>query len=357
MNRGGIESFMMNYYRKFDREKVQIDFVVHDAGGYGYYDEEIKSMGGNIYMLPKKSTHPFTYIYRLKKILNKGNYKIIHVHMDAIGAWVLKAAKECGIPVRIAHSHNTQHLTNNPLKLWFLERARKNINKYATHRMACSEAAGKWLFGDAPFEVVRNAIEVERFAYNEQYRKEIRTEYKVSDNEFLIGHVGRFDTQKNHSFLIDVFAEVNKQIPNSRLILIGGGNLTFKDCLQQIAKHGLTEKVIITGVRDDVYKFYSAFDVFVLPSLFEGLTVVSIEAQMNGCPNILSSNISSEVNMSGNVKLLPLQMEDWIKAITNTIKEGIHREKACFDTEHSGYNIDTESRLLQQKYIELWNKN
>lgn len=125
MNRGGIESYMMNYYRHFDHKIIQIDFVVHNAGGYGYYDEEIKNLGGQIFTLPQKSKHPLSYTTLLKTILKKGNYKIIHTHMDAMGAWVLKVAQNCGIPVRIAHSHNTKHLTNNPIKLFFLEQARK----------------------------------------------------------------------------------------------------------------------------------------------------------------------------------------------------------------------------------------
>lgn len=222
MNRGGIESFMMNYYRHFDRTKIQIDFAVHDAGGEGYYDMEIESMGGRIFHLPKKSTHPFTYFRAVKRLIRKGGYKIVHTHMDAMGAWVLKAAMKCGVPVRIAHSHNTQHLTNNPVKLLFLERARKAINKYATIRMACSDAAGKWLFGNKPFTVIRNAIDVGKFAFNPAIRKEVRKEFGISDDEFLIGHVGRFDHQKNHLFLISAFSDFLKEQPKSRLMLVGG---------------------------------------------------------------------------------------------------------------------------------------
>ena len=125
MNRGGIESYMMNYYRHFDHTKIQIDFIVHDAGGCGYYDEEIRKLGGRIFILPQKSKHPITYASKLEDILKKHNYKIIHTHMDAMGAIVLKVAKKCGIPVRIAHSHNTKHLSTNPIKLFFLELARK----------------------------------------------------------------------------------------------------------------------------------------------------------------------------------------------------------------------------------------
>lgn len=353
MNRGGIESYMMNYYRHFDRSKVQIDFIVHDAGGYGYYDEEIKQMDGRIFVLPKKSTHPFTYIHQLKKILNNGEYKIIHTHMDAMGAWVLKAAKECGIPVRIAHSHNTQHLTTNPIKLFFLEKARKNINKYATHRMACSDVAGKWLFGDKPFTIVHNAIEVEKFAFKEEERKLIREMYGVNDDEFLIGHVGRFDNQKNHSFLIDVFAEIAKTLPNCKLMLIGEGHL-LQNVKEKARGMHLDKKIIFTGVQNNVHKFYNAFDLFVLPSLFEGLGIVAIEAEINGCPSLLSNQVPIAAKIADNVSFVSLNKKIWVNSILLKINANKQRTKAAFDIYRSDYNISLEAQKLQNIYIELW---
>lgn len=357
MNRGGIESMMMNYYRLFDHQATQIDFAVHDAGGFGYYDDEIRSLGGRIFVLPKKSTHPFSYMRRLKAVLRNGDYRVVHTHMDAMGAWVLKAAMECNIPVRIAHSHNTQHLTSNPLKLYMLEKERQNINRYATHRMACGDAAGKWLFGDASFEVVRNAIDVDLFAFNAETRAVVRHEWGISDDEFVIGHVGRFDHQKNHRFLIEVFAETVKQAPKCKLMLIGGGKITQSDCRELVKRLGLENRVIFTGVREDVFKLYNAFDLFALPSLFEGLVMVSVEAQVNGCPNILSSTIPREVNVSGEVEFLPLQKEDWTKRIVEKAETSRQRHEADFDIHHCGYDIHQEAQLLQQKYIELWNNN
>lgn len=356
MNRGGIESYMMNYYRHFDRSKIQIDFIVHDAGGYGYYDEEIKKMGGRIFVLPKKSTYPFTYVHRLKKIITNGDYKIIHAHMDAMGAWVLKTAEECGVPVRIAHSHNTQHLSTNPLKLFFLEKARKNINKYATHRMACSDVAGRWLFGDKPFTVVHNAIEVERFAFDEEERKRIRELYGVRDDEFLIGHVGRFDTQKNHSFLIDVFADVVKEKPNCKLMLVGEGHL-MQNIKEKISRLKLDKTVIFTGVRDDAYKYYNAFDLFALPSLFEGLGIVAIEAEVNGCPSLLSSQVPQVAKIAENVSFVDLKKEAWVNSILSVTQDKKDRNGALFNIYESDYNINIESKKLQSLYINLWNKN
>lgn len=355
MNRGGIESYMMNYYRHFNHDEIQIDFIVHNAGGYGYYDKEIKALGGQIFVLPKKSKYPLSYTAKLKKILKKGNYKIIHTHMDAMGAWVLKTAKDCGIPIRIAHSHNTQHLTTNPIKLFFLEQARQSINRYATHRIACSNIAGKWLFGNQPFQIVRNAIDIEKFKYNEKTRNQIRKEYNI-ENNFLIGHVGRFDKQKNHIFLINVFAEVHKIFPNSKLMLIGEGYL--KESIQKkIDTLNLRECIILTGVRNDANLFYNAFDLFVLPSLFEGLGIVAIESEMNGCTTFLSDQVPIEAKIAPNVHYIPLKKKLWTQQILSFIYSKEKREEAHFNLQASGYDIKTEAQKLQEIYIDLWNKN
>lgn len=353
MNRGGIESFMMNYYRHFDRDLIQIDFIVHKDYGCGYYDNEIRSMGGRIFELPKKSKHPFIYNYKLKRILKDGHYKIIHTHMDAMGAWVLKAAKECRIPVRIAHSHNTQHLSTNPIKLIFLERARKVINRYATLRMACSNEAGKWLFGDQTFQVVYNAIDTRKFYYSMSYRNEIRQKWNIEETDFLIGHVGRFDTQKNQPFLIDAMANLISHYSHLKLMFVGEGP-QMDEVRKTVAHKGISDNVIFVGVRDDAYKYYNAFDLFVLPSLFEGLGIVAIEAQINGCLSVLSNKVPSVVNISGNAEFLPLNKNKWIKQIDEIIHEHHIREKAKFDVEETGYDIHQEAAKLQKKYLELW---
>lgn len=276
--------------------------------------------------------------------------------MDAMGAWVLKIAEECGVPVRIAHSHNTQHLSTNSLKLFFLEKARKNINKYATHRMACSDVAGRWLFGDEPFTVVRNAIEVEKFAFDEEERKRIRELYGVRDDEFLIGHVGRFDNQKNHSFLIDVFADVVREKPNCKLMLVGEGHL-MQSIKEKVSRLKLDKNVIFTGVRDDAYKYYNAFDLFVLPSLFEGLPVVSIEAQINGCKAFFSDTVTKECMLSPKASFISLDVERWAKGILNCINTADSSHVLDFDVMASGYEIHHEAEKLQSLYIDLWNKN
>lgn len=355
MHRGGIESYMMNYYRHFDRTKIQIDFIVHNAGGYGYYDDEIKRLGGRIFVLPQKSKHPFTYTHQLKSIFKKNDYKIIHTHMDAMGAWVLKVAKQCGIPIRIAHSHNTQHLSTNPIKLFFLEQARKSINRYATHRMACSEAAGKWLFKDAPFQIIRNAIDIDKFLYNPESREKIRRKWSINQDDFLIGHIGRFDTQKNHGFLIDVFKQVHQKCPQCKLILVGEGRL-IHEIKAKIELLNLKESVIFTGSRSDANLFYNAFDLFVLPSLFEGLGIVAIEAEVNGCPTLLSEQVPQDTKISNQAVYLPLNTCTWRDFIIQTMNNK-ERQSALFNPYQSGYDIKTEAKKLQDIYLDLWKNN
>lgn len=355
MNRGGIESYMMNYYRHLDRNKIQIDFIVHNAGGYGYYDEEIKALGGQIFVLPQKSKHPLSYTVRLKTILRRGNYKIIHTHMDAMGAWVLKTAKDCGIPVRIAHSHNTQHLTTNPLKLFFLEQARKNINLYATHRMACSHAAGKWLFGNADFIIINNAIEINQYLFNAEKRTKIRRELNI-DKKIVIGHIGRFDIQKNHQFLISMFQELHQKVPNTKLLLIGDGHLKNK-IEQEISKRKLNEDIIILGVQANVASYYSAFDLFVLPSHFEGLPVVGVEAQYNGLHCYFSDTITNEIKISPQAFFLPINsISIWVDTIISNMNNEIGR-KTQAQVQINHYDIRKEVIKLQNFYIEKWNEN
>lgn len=284
MDRGGISMHMMNYYRHLDKSRIQIDFVVHGFEK-GIFDDEIYSLGGKIYNIPLKSKDYFGNIKALKEIFDTGKYKIVHSHMDAMNMVVLKIAKKCGIPIRIAHSHNTQHLTNNKIKFAINEYARLNISKYATHFFACSEKAGRWLFGDKAVNngkvtVIYNAIELEEFTFKQLKRDFLRDALDLKNN-FVIGHIGRFDYQKNHLFLLDVFNETLKLTENVKLLLIGDGHLR-DEIITKIKKLGIEDKVIMMGVRSDINDLLNVFDVFILPSVFEGLGTVVIEAQANG---------------------------------------------------------------------------
>jgi glycosyltransferase involved in cell wall biosynthesis len=349
MNRGGIESFMMNYYRNYDLNRIQIDFIVH---GYekGAYDDEIEVLGGKIYRVPIKSKHPLQYKKALKRIFLTGEYNIIHTHADAISCWILKIAKQCNIPVRIAHSHNTQHLTSNKIKLFINEIARKNINKYANYRFACSEAAGKWLFGEQEFTNIHNAIDLSKYAFDPKKREEIRKQLGVLPDEILIGHVGRFDTQKNHSFLIKVFGKVLEKNPKAKLMLIGDGWMK-EQIEKQVTELNLKENIIFLGACANVYDYYNAMDLFVLPSLFEGLPVVLIEAQANGLQCVASTCITKSVSMGEQIDFVELDnFESWVEVLFNKNRE---RKDLMKELIQGGYSISTEAKKLQDKYIQL----
>ena len=351
MNRGGIESFMMNYVRNIDSTKVHIDFAVRGPEK-GAYDDEIIALGCELYRLPMRSKHPIAYQKKLKEILQTGKYQIIHSHADAMSCWILRVAKECGIPVRIAHSHNTQHLTKNPLKFFVNEYARRHINQYTTHRFACSKEAGKWLFGEEDFMVIRNAIDSKQYVFDYEIRKQLRSDYKVDEDTILLGHVGRFDTQKNHAFLIEMFDILLKKKNNFKLMCIGDGWLK-EEIEKEIEKKGIADKVIFVGQQEKTAKFYNAFDVFVFPSLFEGLSFVLIEAQANGITCLCSEGVPEETNLSksNHMIYLPLEKQKWVDKLIAL--ETPQRYNGCDVVIKQGYDIISEAKKLEKIYVSL----
>lgn len=353
MKRGGIESFMMNYYRRIDSSKIKIDFLVH---GYekGEFDDEILSKGSKILHVPTKSKHPFKYRKELYRIFSTGEYDIVHSHCDAISGWILKIAAKAGVPIRIAHSHNTATLTHNVLKLWINEYYKKQIPQYATHLFACSQAAGEWMFGiNSNFRVIPNAIELEKFAYDPLSRNQIREKYGCLDN-IIVGHVGRFDYQKNHKFIVEMWKEIQCSHTNYKLMLVGDGELR-NEIEAMIADAGISDSVMLVGVQENTAPYYSAFDKFILPSHFEGLPVVAIEAQANGLPCVLSTNITNEVCLTNLVERLDIKQSDpWVRALTENEElqtrshDSSHARKIIND---NGYGIDTAVTMLEKTYI------
>lgn len=357
MHQGGIESFMMNYYRNLDRSKIQIDFVVH---GYekGAYDDEIESLGGKIYRVPVKSKDLLGNIKELRKIFLNNEYKIVHSHMDAMSSFVLKLAKSCGIPIRIAHSHNTNHLTNNPIKYLINEVARFQVRKYATHFFACSTPAAIWLFGMKNLNcnkvtIVRNGIDFDKYKFDQNKRDKIREMYDFNETDFIIGHIGRFDYQKNHSFIINLFNKFKKEDRNARLFLIGDGKLLNKT-KRRVRNLKIEDYVLFSGSVNNVDELLNAFDVFILPSRFEGLGIVLIEAQVNGLSCLASTEVPNEVNISNQVYFIELGNRNevnWLNILHNVSVNRIRNmsDDLLLD---SGYSIKQEAKKLQQLYLD-----
>ena len=349
MGRGGLETMLMNYYRHMDRSKVQFDFLVHRDFNADY-DDEILSLGGRIYHVSRLVPWSKRYRQELKEFYKAHpEYKIVHVHQDCLSSVALQCAKECGIPIRIAHSHSASAVKNikYPIKLHYM----KKIPKYATQLFACGELAGNWMFGGADFEVVHNAVDTENYICSQEKYQKIREQFGVK-NEILIGHVGSFSPAKNHSFIIDIFNEVIDKQTNAKLILVGNGD--GRPAIEEKVKSfGLEDKIIFTGIRTDVNEIMQAMDVFLFPSLYEGLPVTLVEAQAAGLPILMSDQISEESVITQDlitIKSLSDSADAWADKLIEIA--GQKKENHILEVRESGYDIQNEAKKLQEFYLE-----
>ncbi len=351
MNGGGVEAVVMNYFRHIDRTKVQFDFIAQETSTR-VPREEIEKLGGRVFYLPPYK-HICKYRKALYRILKENGYTIVHSHINTLSVFSLSVAKKAGIKVRIAHSHSTSN--KKEWKRNFLKNLLRPFSKrYATHFFACSEYAGKWLFGKRAFEdgkvkIINNAIEPEKFAYNPAERDALRSELGL-DGKYVIGHVGRFVAQKNHSFLIDVFDDLQKRDKDARLLLVGDGPL-LTETERKVRDLGLADKVVFAGVRSDVERFYQAMDCFVLPSLYEGLPVVGVEAQAAGLPVVASDAMTEETKITPLLKFIRLGQSaaNWSGAIEKY--KNFERVSSCEMISAAGYDIDREAGLLAEFYL------
>lgn len=353
MQCAGIESFIMNMYRNIDRDKVQFDFLVHYTAGQ-FYDKEIEQLGGKIYRLSVREDNNFVkYKRELKKFfLEHKEYKIVHGHMESFGCFYLKAAKKAGVPVRIAHSHIAQK--NKGLKGFLKGLLNKSFKKYATDLFACSDAAGRFMYGpDEKYEVFNNAIDVQRFVYDEQKRIKYRQQLQIAQESFVVGHVGRFNTQKNHAFLIDIFSEILKKEFNATLLLLGEGDLE-PEIKEKVKRLGMDENVKFLGIRGDMDGIYQAMDVFVMPSLFEGLPVSGVEAQAAGLKCFFADTVTEQTRMTEDVRFVSLKepAEEWAKLILEAKK--YTRKNTSEDIESAGYGIKKQAMRLQEFYLKVY---
>lgn len=354
MNRGGLETMLMNYYRHIDRQKVQFDFLEH-RDAESDYDQEILSLGGKIYRLPKLNPFSFSYHRKLNAFFHEHQeYSIVHVHQDCLSSIALKAAYQNHIPVRIAHSHNASQDRN--LKYILKHHYMKKIPNFATHLFACSKEAGDWMFSKHQFTILNNAIDASKFTFNIDKRKLMRNRLGIR-NEIVFGHVGRFNKQKNHSFLIDIFYEIQRINKNSVLILIGVGNLEEK-IKNKVNKLELTNKVMFLGKRDDVNDLMQAMDVFIFPSRYEGIGIVAVEAQASGLLVIKSDKVPDQCKITPNVISLSLDEspKSWgYQAVSSFNKS--KRENMSRYVIKSGYDILHNVKKLQTFYQEVYNEN
>ncbi len=351
---GGVEAVIMNYYRNIDKSKIQFDFIC-DSDSTDIPYEEIEALGGRVILCPPYQK-ALEYHKELKRIFKENGYKIVHSNINALSVFPLCAAKKAGVPVRIAHSHST-----SSKKEW-----KKNIVKnvlrpfskvYPTHYFACTEHAGRWLFGNKTFEkgkvvVINNGIDVDKYVFNENVRREVRDELKLKDTDIVIGHIGRFMKQKNHEFLIDVFNELYKENSNYKLILIGQGPLE-EEIKQKVANLGLKQAVMFLGQKTDANRYYQAMDLFLFPSIYEGLGMVMIEAQCSGLPCVASTEVPEIAKVSEKVCFVDLSqpISNWTEKIKEMIK--LDRTTELERIKRAGYDIATEVQKVEKEYTTL----
>lgn len=358
MDRGGAETMVMNYYRHIDRTKVQFDFLVHREQR-GAYDDEIERMGGRIYRMCPVYPQNFSRYKRDLRTFFRAHpeYKIIHSHMSELGYFAFREAERQGVPVRICHAHNAPH--GFDAKMIIRTYFKKRMMPYLTHLFMCGEESGKWLYGEknkTRFIMLNNAIDAAVYSFDASKREEMRRQLDLTD-ELVVGHVGRFNPQKNHAFLLDIFAALLKKEPNAVLLLVGGGEGMPKT-QAKAQELGIAERVRFLGIRSDVADLMQAMDVFVFPSLYEGLPVTMVEAQASGLPCIISDKVPPECILTdGLVNIMPLSASPKAWAEKILAMRAIPRTDRREEIAAHGFDITTEAVKLQEFYLNAYEQN
>ena len=334
----GVEAVVMNYYRHVDRSQFQFDFITSSREPERY-DEEIAALGGRIHRLPSRARHPLAYMRALRRVIRENGYRIVHIHQNSASmAMDALSARLCRVPVIIGHSHNTRCNV-----LWQHYLFKPFVNLFLTHRFACSEGAGRWVFGRRSFRIITNAVDPDLFRFDGEARAALRKELGLRGT--VIGFVGRLHPQKNVLRIPGIFRAVKALEEDSSLLLVGDGQ--EREVLEQALRD--LPDVCLAGRREDVPKLLSAMDVFLLPSLYEGLPTVLAEAQASGLPCVLSDRYPA-IDLLDRVKVLSLEESDeaWARALLS--RDSFPREEAAAAVRAGGYDIRAEAQKLQALY-------
>lgn len=356
MEAAGVQRLLINLYRKIDKDKVQFDFLVHYTTPQ-FFDKEIEALGGKIYRFSVREDYNFPKYYSdLNKFFKEHKeYKIVHGHMHTLGGIYLHVAKKNGVPVRIAHSHTngTQKDSKRIVKIIMNHMFAKDANVL----FACSKSAGKYMFGAKNFDVINNAIITDDFIFSEPVRINKRIELGI-ENKFVVGNVGRFEIQKNQRFVVEIFEKLCKVRPDSVLLFVGTGSKQ-DDVKALVVEKKLQNKVLFLGNRRDVAEIYQAMDVFLIPSLFEGLGIVGIEAQAAGTPTVCTDTLPSEIDVSPLIKRMSLSatVDSWVTAILSSSENYYaHRNMKNYIVE-ANYDIDVLAKKMEDFYLKEYKNN
>lgn len=351
LSAGGVESVINNYYRHIDHERFQFDFYI-DADSPCRPSRELPAMGARYFVIPPYQKLP-QHLSALTRLFRENRYQIVHSSMNTLSVFSLFAAWRAGVPVRICHNHSAGTGRGEAAKNLMKYALRPFAKVFATDYCACSQYAGAWLFGRRSMErgkvmILHNAIDLDKFRFDPRTRDEVRRELNL-EGKFVVGHVGRFCAPKNHSFLIEIFAEVQKRTQGAVLLLAGDGELVGA-VKEKAARLGLEEPARFLGIRSDVARLYQAMDVFVLPSLYEGLPVVGVEAQAAGLPCVFSGAVTREAELTDHVQFLPLNSgaEQWAEAILGC--SGLDRGDVSEEIRRHGFDIALSAMELEKFY-------
>lgn len=357
---GGVEAITMNYYKWLNHSKVQYDFIVQEDSTNVPLDV-IKQSGGRVFTVPtyKKLAK---YERALERIFKETNPDIVHSNMNALSVFPLRAAAKAHIPVRIAHSHSTSN-PHEVLKTTVKNMLRPLSTIYPTHLAACGTLSASWLFGEkkvAEGEVhyIRNAIDLQAYTFNASKRETLRSSLGISNEQPVIGQIGRFSAQKNQDFSIDIFKEFLKIHPNAVLVFLGIGD-TELAMKRKVRDLDITDHVHFMGLRNDAASWYSAFDVLLFPSLYEGLPLTAIEAQAAGLPIVASNHITEEAFINKSlVTTVPLSRPpaEWAQILADTHNQTeTHFRAAHLETlKEAGYDIHESVKDLERWYEEIF---
>ncbi|MDP0507263.1 MAG: glycosyltransferase family 1 protein [Fusobacterium sp. JB019] len=351
MNLGGIQSFLMSIYRNLDYDKIQFHFLVHTEKEC-FYDSEIRALGGKIFNVPARNQG----INKNRKALikffeNNKNYQIVHMHESSLSyIEPLNIAKKFGVKTRIIHSHSTGFSKGNYIHKILHKFHQLNIIKISTHRFSCSDKASRWMYGtENGVTIIKNGIDLKKYNFNMKIREEYRKKFKIQNN-IVIGHVGRFTYPKNHIFLLKIFKKLLSYNEKFILLLVGEGPLK-KEIEQLSMKLNINNKVIFLGGRKDISKILQSMDIFLFPSLYEGLPLSLVEAQAAGLKCIVSDSVTKQVNLTNFYYDFSLEKSslEWAKFILKNIN---YRRNCCIDIlKNKGFDIIDTAVWLQKFYV------
>ncbi len=347
----GVSSYVMNYYRELNGKEFQFDFLIVSDVGSPYY-QEITENGSNVFIMPSYKKHPLKTVSYLNNLFKENNYDIVHSNVFNSGALILMIANKHKVPVRILHSHATQTGDKKWKEIrnkFFCSISLHYANKY----FSCSHLAGDYIFRKDNYHVIANAVDIEKYSYNSILRKKIREEKKCTD-KFIVMTVGRFTKQKNPYFIVDIINKLKSY--NNDVIFWWFGNGAMEDEVKKYAEENNVLDVIeFYGASKKVNEYYSAADIFILPSLYEGLPVVGIEAQVSGLPTLFSNKITKEARISNYTKFLPIESPDiWAEEILGFLK--FKREDNLKNINFDEYKIENKSKDLAGIYKSILNE-